>query len=570
LKLEIGELIDERYEVLSEIGAGGMSRVYLALDQRLNKTWAVKQVNMQGAVNNELVESGLATEINILRRLRNPHLPTIADVFEFEDSRVIIMDYVEGRSLGEFIEETGGQPQESVIDWAKQLCEVLDYMHNQPKPLIYRDMKPDNVMLDPAGNIVLIDFGTVREIVDPTKTHDTTSLGTRDYAAPEQMAGDKGQSDARTDLFALGSTIYHLITGRKPRSEPPFEMIPIREWDPNLSSGLEYIIQKCTMSKPEDRYQTAMELMYDLEHYEELDTDFVNAQKKSLIYFISALAAAIIFFAVGAICLYLNNYDIESIYREHYTNAQTSTNVAQALDSYVNAINTKPTSIDAYMGYVQTAMNDSNFTSDEYTVIQRLITENIDYIEKDPEYYTLLFTLGKAVWFYYDYGKESNSTNALTRMKAAYIWFNNISVKATPEKFAKYQQATYYMKIAKYYNEYNLRIEEADDVGMYANYWKDLTELTNSILSDGDQPELIKFETYRLIFSSLEQFAKRFKTDKVNVDDIKDRIHQTVNGVDGLEATSDKTIAIKQDIQARYEIVNRLMQNVFGPGEYIK
>lgn len=182
-------------------------------------------------------------------------------MIDTEDSFIIIMDYVQGNSLNKALEEYGAQPQEYVIEWAKQLCDVLGYLHSRQPPIIYRDMKPANIMLKPDGNVTLIDFGTAREFKEKNLA-DTTCLGTVGYAAPEQFGG-MGQTDARTDIYCLGATLYHLVTGCNP-SEPPYEMKPIREINPSLSGGLERIILKCTQRNPEDRYQSAAELMYAL------------------------------------------------------------------------------------------------------------------------------------------------------------------------------------------------------------------------------------------------------------------------------------------------------------------
>lgn len=134
------------------------------------------------------------------------------------------MDYVEGRTLKAIVDERGAQPQEDVVNWAIQLCSVLDYLHTRKPAIIYRDLKPGNIMLRPDGRIVLIDFGTAREY-KTGQEEDTISLGTKGYAAPEQYGGD-GQTDARTDIYNLGATIYHLVTGKPNETSlrnPPYQ-----------------------------------------------------------------------------------------------------------------------------------------------------------------------------------------------------------------------------------------------------------------------------------------------------------------------------------------------------------
>ena len=182
--LEIGSVLDGKYKILSEIGHGGMSVVYMALNEKANKTWAVKEVRKNGRMDFNIVRQGLVAELETLKRLSHPNLPSIVDVIEYDDSFIIVMDYIEGRSLDKVLAEDGIPSQDDVVDWAIQLCDVFNYLHSCRPPIIYRDMKPANVMLKPDGNIALIDFGTAKTYED--NSGDTSGIGTRGYAAPEQ------------------------------------------------------------------------------------------------------------------------------------------------------------------------------------------------------------------------------------------------------------------------------------------------------------------------------------------------------------------------------------------------
>ena len=181
--LEIGQLVDNKYRILDIVGKGGMSVVYLARNARANKSWAIKEVRKVGEENLEVKRNSLVAETEMLKNLSHPNLPTIVDVIETADTYLVVMDYIEGNDLGVILKEFGAQPQEKVVQWGLQLCDVLEYLHTRPKPIIYRDLKPANIMLKPDGNIMLIDFGTAREI-KIADANDTISLGTRGYAAP--------------------------------------------------------------------------------------------------------------------------------------------------------------------------------------------------------------------------------------------------------------------------------------------------------------------------------------------------------------------------------------------------
>ena len=297
---EIGTVIDGKYEVLKEIGRGGMSVVYLAMDKRLNKQWAVKEIRKRGSGKNDaVVVNSLLAEANLMKRLDHPALPRIVDIIDNGITIYVVMDYIEGESLDKILKEYGAQPEEQVVAWAKQLCDALGYLHSQKPPIIYRDMKPANVMLKPEGNIKIIDFGIAREYKEQSLA-DTTVLGTKGYAPPEQYSG---QTDGRSDIFALGMTMHHLLTGVDPRSGESYA--PVRQWNPEISEGVEMIIDRCVEPAPENRYQSCADLLYDLEHPELITKGFKKKQKRKLMTFLVSLGLAVVM-AVSGIVLHMS------------------------------------------------------------------------------------------------------------------------------------------------------------------------------------------------------------------------------------------------------------------------
>ena len=265
--LQIGDVLDNRYNILSQIGRGGFSNVFLALNTRANRQVAVKEVRKHDRMDFSVIMDSIQHEIDIMKQLHHPAFPELIDVLPSDDSMTIVMDYVPGRSLQALLSEQGPQPEALALDIARQLAEAMAYLHNLPMPVIYRDMKPGNVILQSDGKIKIIDFGTAR-YYKPNKDADTTCLGTVGYAAPEQYSG-MGQTDVRTDIYGLGVTLYHLVTGKSP-AEPPYQVLPIRQVKPDLSPGLEIIIQKCTQKDPSFRYQNAKELIKALENIHRL------------------------------------------------------------------------------------------------------------------------------------------------------------------------------------------------------------------------------------------------------------------------------------------------------------
>ena len=312
--LKAGEILDGKYKILSEIGHGGMSTVYLALNERANKTWAIKEVRKSAGNDSEIVQQNLVAEIEMLKKLSHPKLVSIVDVIDTADSFIIVMDYILGQSMQQRLRDTGAQNLDDVIEWAMQLADVLDYLHRRKPPIIYRDLKPANIMLKPDGSITLIDFGTAREYKD-TKQEDTTYLGTRGYAAPEQFGG-KGQTDARTDIYTLGATMYHLLTGYSP-ADTQFVIYPIGQLRPELAgTGIEKIVAKCCQPNPDDRYQSCDLLIDDLKRVGELNDTYINARKKRLrlLATCSVLAVLLIFALTKLLTHVFHSYGKELTY----------------------------------------------------------------------------------------------------------------------------------------------------------------------------------------------------------------------------------------------------------------
>lgn len=324
----------DTYEIKSVIGKGGMSTVYLAEHKRLHTKWAVKEVRTD-----QRVQVDFLAESNILKRLQHPMLPRIVDIFEEHGRILLVEDFVEGITLETWMSQQGQLEENLGLQWFKDLCGVLDYLHNQrPNPIIYRDMKPANIMLQPDGTLKLIDFGIAREYKQGSQS-DTTYIGTKGYAAPEQFG--KAQTDARTDIYSLGVTMYHLLTGKSPY-EPPYDFVPARQLAPKLSHGMEYILSRCVSIEPETRYQTVAELLEDLRHIYHFDEAYqkVQAAKRIRVGIVAAMALVSIGMIVGGWMLmgqekeaaYVACLDqAERLYRSDYDGALVALNEAEAM-----------------------------------------------------------------------------------------------------------------------------------------------------------------------------------------------------------------------------------------------
>lgn len=483
--LKIGSIIDGKYKILNKVGQGGMSVVYLAMNEKANKQWAIKEVRKDGVKDFELIKQGLIVETDMLKKLSHPSLPSIVDVIEDDNTFLIVMDYIQGNPLSKTLEEYGAQSQENVVEWAKQLCDVLGYLHSRKPPIIYRDMKPANVMLKPDGSITLIDFGTAREYKSKNIA-DTTCLGTIGYAAPEQFGG-MGQTDARTDIYCLGATLYHLVTGMNP-CEPPYEIRPIRQINPALSSGLEKIIMKCTQRDPDARYQSCAELMYDLEHFDEMDNTYRRKMKFRLGIFITSVILTIGF---GCVAIW-GNASAENVKSKNYSYILSN---AKSLDDYYNAILTDPSKTDAYIELVNYLRTDT-LTKEEADGLNQLqagldrknsngYSETVNVLEELKEknydgYIDVCYEFGNAFLF------SSDTTNDRERYVNASKWFS--------EAKNKYEMASIFCDIASCLqlidqNHQSTMVQKGKEFQEYKNLWDKLTKLESKINGLGKTPE---------------------------------------------------------------------------------
>lgn len=557
----IGSVIDGKYEILTLIGQGGMSKVYLAMDKRLNKQWAVKEIEKRARDrNNEVIIQSAIAEANMIKRLDHPSLPRIVDIIDNGNVIFVIMDYIEGEPLSNILERNGAQPQELVIEWAKELCGVLDYLHTCKPPIIYRDMKPANVMLKPDGSLKLIDFGIAREFKEE-KLSDTVSLGTKGYAAPEQFGG-KGQTDARTDVYCLGVTLYHLITGQNP-CEPPYELYPIRYWNPGLSSGLEKIIQKCTQLNPDDRYQSCAELMYALNHYEEADDAYRHKQKKKIKIFLAALILSIIFFGCGIGAGFLKNKKNSDDYNRILIQADKAVSDEEKIRLYTEAIDIKPGTLDAYMGLVETFKTDAVFGMDEEITLRQKVNAHIKTIQNNKDYSDLAFEVGKLYWYYYEYGKNGSTDNQLTRMKSAIQWFND-AVQFGDESKEYYKMSIIYRDIGIFNRDITINVAEGSEKGQYEEYYSKIKELLSMVESSPDESEIVKLELYRLIMYSIENYVKNFKETGILYEDVQGMYGRVKKLTENMSPNAEVTEQIKAEVMERLERTQEAINNAYG------
>lgn len=508
--LKVGDLIDGKYKILNEIGRGGMSTVYLAINEKANKPWAVKEVRKNGISNRELVKQSLMVEINLLKKLKHKGLPSIVDIIDQQDNYLIVMDYIEGITLENIMQEEGVQPQEKVVDWAIQLCDVLQYLHTRKPAIIYRDMKPSNIMLRSDGSVVLIDFGTAREFKE-RHVEDTTCLGTQGYAAPEQFGG-MGQTDERTDIYSLGATMYRLVTGHNP-SEPPYEMYPITHWNPRLSTGLEGIIAKCTSKDPKSRYQSVQEVRYALEHYQDLDLDSIRRYRRNLRILLAAGGMTVMLFSASGVSYAAADHMQKDEYAYNLEAGRRSPNKQDSIAFYQKAIQTDCAGEEAYDQLLTLVTQDGVLDEQEEKVLLQLSISVDKYLERykmqNPDGYAgLCYRIGSSYWYYYEHEEK--------RQAGAVAWFESAKAgfEGNPEKEQEWKRASTYVEIGNFYQRIVPAQISGTDQGMYGEYWNNLRWLKewNDEAPDRD---LVTLRLYREIVTKTLEYAGYLQEDGV-------------------------------------------------------
>lgn len=261
-KLKKGQLLQDRYEIQDIVGVGGMGAVYRARDKNFKAIRLVAVKEMITQVTDDLVRKNIFNiferEANILATLRHPAIPRIYDYF-IENSRAyLVLEFVNGQNLEQSISEANGFfAEEQILGWAVEICDVLEYLHSyKPEPIVFRDVKPSNIMVNLQGHVALVDFGIAKVFEGDQKN---TMIGTQGYSPPDQY---RGEATPKVDIYALGATLHHLLTLKDPQLEAPFSFSerPIRDINPGVSPELIAVVDRALAYKPEDRYDSAGEM----------------------------------------------------------------------------------------------------------------------------------------------------------------------------------------------------------------------------------------------------------------------------------------------------------------------
>ncbi len=534
--LAAGEIIDKKYEIIRVLGQGGVSTVYLGRHITLGTERAIKEVCRNDCEKYEELRQQCIREADILKSLNHPGLPEIIDIIIEKDFLLIIMEYIPGCTLKALMEIHGAMEEEMVVDWGRQLCNVLSYLHTRTPPVIYRDLKPANVMRRPDGKIILIDFGTAREYRNTVAWEDTVCLGTRGYAAPEQYAAD-GQTDERTDIYCLGVTLYHLLTGKNPE-QPPYAIYPIRKWNPAFSPGLEKFILTCTKQNPEERYQNCQAAGYILEHLEESTNKYRRKEKRKICLFFFMTAGMVLCVAAVAFCRNTVKDIRENVAKMYVEQAERTPDRESMEENYIKALEVYPSDKQIYESLLKQYVRPNDFQVEDAAELMNILETAgkegkgkpvLEILrQQDPETYGS-FCYDMGIGYFFHMGSTEGK-------KTAQLWFEDAC--QTPEESmtkGRKERAYLYGKISSYYNTFLTsgtdRSGEREAPG-FADFFNTLCSLNEIVLRESSSSSqaaaayMISVEVAAELGSFAYQFQKDGRISCKKIQSELDKIYQ--------------------------------------------
>lgn len=525
--LSVGEVVlSGKYTVVRVVASKGMSNVYKVEDNKLGKFWCLKEVVKAEAGRNKIEYRSILREADIMKRLNHSSIVRIVSIEEDEDSVFIVMDWVEGSSLSSIIQKKGIIPQEMAIKWSKQICGVLIYLHNLKNPIIYRDLKPDNIMIQRDDrNIKILDFG-ISEVLTSDNLVIREAVGTRGYAPREQtIVGTK--YDLRSDIYSLGKTLYTMLSGLDPRL---VEDLPdVRVVNPSVSIGVDVIIKKCVEEDPRERYDSVEGVLYALENYSTLDTEYRSNLTKKLKIIVSLFSATFLLCMLSIIPFSLNARSIDLSYEEKVSIAEGSGRTAD----YLSAIEIKPSILNPYLGLIDSYKVDGVFTKEEEEGFLGLLGPNTSLLKKDDAWGELAYSIGKLYWFYYE-GEDGDIVSSK--------WF-----KEAMDMGYSYDSAKVLYDLGSFKKDIAMSIAESSDAGMYRAYWDNLI-----LAKEVDTGEIVELQVYSAIADAINTYAYRLRVDGVSKESVDKEILGIGSFLNAFKPSSDRSKALYDNLSSVY------------------
>ena len=481
LKIDLGE----DYDIVKKLGQGGFGSVYLVLERSVGKYWAIKVFEKKS--NSRIDEIKFQTvvhEAKMLSKLQFPRLPRFSDQIKssYPNIKYLKMDYIDGKNLKEI--DMKNISEEVVIEWGKQLCEILNYLHTFIDGAIYYlDLKPDNIILmnhtisiQEVNSITLVDFG----IAVQKGNDDKQARGkcTRSFCAPEQLSDMKEyEIDGRSDIYSLGTTMFYLLS-KVIYNDHKENGTSVRTYNPSISRGLDRIIAKCLENNPKKRFQSAQELYIALCNPKQYDPLEQKNNKKKLIIFTVILVLSTLCLISSFSMLIIEKRMVSSNYESLIASAQSDTDVFVKRDKLYDAIKLQPNRIEAYYEIISSYKDNQIFDSLENEEFNKNVKDYIKKITKANDYADVCNEIGKLYFYYYDYGDGGDSS--IIKQKEALYWFNEALLHWRKKEGIEYEIAKIYSDMF-HLEALLLDPEGRDDQAIYLKNFENMKQLIQDI-----------------------------------------------------------------------------------------
>lgn len=539
--LQVGDtVLGGKYEVIKIIHTSGMANVYMVEDENLNKQWCLKEIIKSEAGRNEIEYRSLIKEANIMKSLSHSSIPRIVSIDTEGDSIFIVMDFVDGISVKDWLVRRGSVEQTVAVAWMKQVCNVLLYLHTRKNPIFYRDMKPDNIMVQSDGNIKLLDFG-ISEIITKDNMVIKEALGTRGFAAPEQKV--KGSPyDLRSDIFGVGRTMYYMLTGLNPSVIGEQNLRGIREVNPSVSIGLERVVNKCMEEDVNKRYQSIEEVLYDIQNYNKLDYSYRKKIRRKV--------DTVLFLLVGSVfitCMSVVPFMIQkSRASDEYNTLVEVAMQSGRVEDFKRAIEKNPVGVEPYLGYIDEIKSDGVFDKNEEKDILNYINPVLSDVKKERDYPELAYEMGKLYWFYYDSDVDTNMTLSVKWFEDAKNGGYNVD------------ESTIMYDLGQFKKNISMSIAESSDSGMYKDYWDELMKAKSY-----NSGEIVELQINTAIINAISSNAYRLRKDGVSLDELKSEVERVGDYLKENSPSEGKATKLYDTLESKYNMVSEDLDDLY-------
>lgn len=515
--LKVGETIEAgRYRVDQLIHDGSMSRVYKVYDTQLHKTWCLKEVinPPENSTVGTAETDALKYEYSLMATLNSPNIPRPLAPQLSEDKKRIwyILDWIDGVAASKLLKERGAIDDNTVIQWGIALARVLSYLH--ANNIIYRDMKPQNVMITKTQpEVHLIDFGTAH-VVTETDYIQERAVGTKGYAPPEQTK--KGVPyDMRWDLYALGATLFALATGFAPlkaeRAAKQVGNFDINKFASSASQGLRDVVLKATSIDPEKRYQSAEEMLVDLQNIGKRDSNYRAAARRKIVLNRVLWGAAVVSLVLAGSGYAIGSSNISGQIKQRESVAQSSENY----EDYKRVAELDGDNMQAYYGMLEALKKGGKVTKDQESDFLGVLMPNLNDLKKQKGYGDLAYNIGQMYFFYY------GDTNDVEGQKQAASWFKDAMQSGTKNE----ELASGLYLVSDFQGSVQSAMRDGSDAGMYGNVYK---SFLNVLKNSGGNP-VIESSVYNSLMELINNYSFRLAQEGISKDSVVNTIHQAVD-----------------------------------------